>query len=389
MMRKFLFLTINMAMLGTLVTGCWDSKELNDQAIETALGVDLNNDGTIRCTLQILSPFNASIGEKGKDKSVFTVSENGRTIIEAISHIQQRLSRYVFGGHREVVIIGESLAKYGISDILDEFTRNPAVRLRMDMFIVRGGDAEDFLKLTYPLEYIPARALPEIHKVNGAHWTLTLRNFLMAATGEEGSPYLPVIDIYKVDEGVEPTLGLGGKAIFDQELKLVGYMNEEETSYQQWIRGESDFLELFVKIPHETTEIAMKVRHLKKKIKTVEKGRKVSIHVTLSGIATILEDNTRYDFNQFQNMKTLQKHLSSQTEQTVRQCIQKGQSLGADVFGFGEAFHRQHPSKWKEMKQDWGERFKEAEITTSINVIVRYTGLEGPAQMWKNDQIIK
>ena len=50
--------------------------------------------------------------------------------------------------------MGEQLAKYGIHEIVDEYIRNPEIRLRADMFVIKGGEALDILKMPYPFERI-------------------------------------------------------------------------------------------------------------------------------------------------------------------------------------------------------------------------------------------
>ncbi|GJM70963.1 hypothetical protein HMSSN036_31790 [Paenibacillus macerans] len=61
-----------------------------------------------------------------------------------MQQMQTKLSRLVFRGHRRIIVIGEPLARKGLKDVLDTYTRDPNLKLRTDVFIVKGGTPRIF-----------------------------------------------------------------------------------------------------------------------------------------------------------------------------------------------------------------------------------------------------
>lgn len=268
------------------------------------------------------------------------------------------------------------------------------IRLRTDLFVLKGGSVHDFLDLPYPLERLPANALVKMHEAAGFNPDLTLRNFLMAASGEEGCPFLPVIQ--KTNDSAEggsdqagSEMKLWGYAIFNKETRLVGYLPMKESLNQQWIAGQLKSNTFTVNIPGEMGNIAVEAYHLKRKIEISQHGKNAHIVVKLSGIGAIRENNTRLDLTESKNIAMVQKELNAQAQKYVENIIHNMQTQGTDIFGFGEAFHRQHPYVWKGIKKDWPERFAKAEVTPLLNLRIREEGLTGTSQIWKRNEIKK
>ncbi|MEF2245338.1 Ger(x)C family spore germination protein [Paenibacillus sp. IITD108] len=382
-------------LLMLLTTGCWDRKELNDQAIITAWGFDLNEDQMYTGIAQFAIPSKLGVGEgKSQGKAFFTVSGNGENMYDASKNMRLKLSRPWFEGHSGVVLIGETLAKHGLANILDELGRDPTVRLRRDIMVLKEGAVQDFLELTYPLERVSADAIVKMHETAGLKANRTLRNFYMAAESEESSPFLPVIEMNDSSskgssERTDPKMKLWGFAIFNKNSRLAGYLPMNMGYYQQWIKEQLKSIIITVDIPGEKGNVVVEANHLKSKIVASPLGSKVHFLVTLSGKGKIRENNTRLDLAVSKNIALVQNELNTQAGTYVHQIIKKVQPLGTDIFGFGEAFHRQHPYKWKTLKQEWPEKFAEAEISVSLNLQIQETGLIGTPYILKNREIKK
>ncbi|GMA61378.1 hypothetical protein GCM10025859_18180 [Alicyclobacillus fastidiosus] len=180
-------------------TGCWDGTELNDLAIVSGFGMDIKDDGTYLLSAQIVIPGKTQSSQQGggggDNNAYFTKTATGKDVLDASQNIQSKLSRKVFPGHREDIFIGEELAKHGVSKVMDEYSRNPDVRLREDVFVVKGGTAEDVLKVPQPLEKVPAMAALKLHQQIAGLGDVAMAEFLMDASTEGNSPSLPVMEI--------------------------------------------------------------------------------------------------------------------------------------------------------------------------------------------------
>lgn len=397
-MKRKRMLSFCLAVSLLFTTGCWDSKEINDFAIELAWGIDTAPNKNIMISAQAIIPSKISMGQGGiegggsKGKPFFVVTSVGMNTLDAIQRMQTKLSRQVYRAHRRVFVIGESMARQGIKDVLDTYTRDPNLKLRTDIFIVKGGTAQDFLKQSYPLETIPGLGALGEYTQMGTLMEMGLLNFLLAATSEGACPTVPAIaigmnpasqegenqkDPSKVDEEGFRIVGTG---IFDKDLRLVGFLNVMEGRALRWVTGNLNKLTISANIPQEEGNVSLEVNKLDSKIQPIIQGDKIKILVTLTGQGMLRENNTRLDLTQIKNIPLLQNALEQQVEQTVLGMITKVQKeYGTDIFGFSDTIRRKNLSQWKSIKNKWDMEFAEAEVSVKVNLTVRRIGVTGPS----------
>ena len=176
---------------------------------------------------------------------------------------------------------------------------------------------------------------------------------------------------------------MAGLAILNHDLKLLGFLNNDENR---------DFLLLaeklktrLVSIPIEDGNASLELTKLKSKIvPEIRKGNKIRFNVTVSGKGELFENNNNLNVNHTKNVKFLEKKFEKQIKEQVLQTIQKVQKeYGIDIFGFGEVIHRKHPQQWKTLKKDWDETFKKAEVSLNVDITIKHTGLSGPSLLRK------
>ena len=168
----------------SLLTGCWNRIEVNDIAIVTAIGLDLVDDDMIRLSLQVAIPakLGPAGGSKGgsKERSTFVISDKGVTVSEAYRNLQMKLSRRIFFSQSRVLLIGEALAKKGISNIIDFYTR--FYQPRMNSFIMfTKGNASEVIKNIPNLENVSSEETKELAKSKCRYKSLCKRFFEHAA----------------------------------------------------------------------------------------------------------------------------------------------------------------------------------------------------------------
>ncbi|OMD47841.1 hypothetical protein BSK56_12810 [Paenibacillus borealis] len=375
----------------SLTTACWDQKELSNRSLWIASGFDRNERGDIVLSGQVLIPgqqgeTGGKGGSSGKGIGNFVVSGKGESVSQAAADLQGSLSREVFPSHRRVVFVGEHFAKDGIADILDEHSRNPKVRLRSDIFIVKGGTALELLKSSYPLEKIPAiGAYKELEYTSGLKQA-TLMRFLRAASSDGVSPTLPVISLdRKGDENQEVTqqqiFRMNGIAIFDKEkLKLKGYISQMEALNVNWITGVLNSTTVTTLVPKNQGRVSLHLSRMSRKIWSEYERDKLVIHVKLIGKGLIRENQGRLDLRNPANVKLVKQALEIEAAKRVKETIFKIQkTFHEDIFGFGEVLHQRSPSYWRKLKNNWNFYFTEAEFDVKADLTVTQIGLTGPA----------
>lgn len=386
MNRKFfVFLTAVLSMF--LLSGCWDSMELNDRAIELAWGVDKGKKKAIEVSTQVIIPSKVSGGQGtgstggSPGNPYFVETGTGKDSLDAVQQMQTKLSRRIFRGQRRIIVIGEPLARKGIKGIMDMYTRDPAINLLTDIFVIKGGTAKEFLKASYPLENIPALGALKAYNQVGGQKTVSFLNFLLAANSEGSCPTMPAIAVRSpTDGGPSKSNGfrIGSIAIFNKDLKLIGFLNPKESETLRWVTGKLDKLTITAFVPQEKHYVSLDTSKLDSHIQPVIQGNKIKIYITLKGRGVIRENNTSLDLTQVKNVALVENALDKQVEKDVLHTVTKVQKeYRTDVFGFGDAIQRNELRQWKSLKKNWTKEFPEAQIFVKANLIVRKIGVTG------------
>ncbi|MFD1676385.1 Ger(x)C family spore germination protein [Alicyclobacillus fodiniaquatilis] len=362
-------------------TGCWDATELNDRAIVLGWGIDKDAHKGYIQTAQIAIPglLSSSDGTgENKGKGYLVESSRGDNILDGLNRMQVKLSREVFASHRKGLFVGEGLARDGLKNILDELTRSPTVRLRSDMFIVRNGQAMDVLKIQDPLERIPALAALKMRRNIWGGGEKSLRDFLIAANSKGMSPILPTVSIQQDDLSSEPQVQMEGAAIFDERLKLVGFLNVEDSSLVRWITDKLRRRTIVAEVPGTKGRVSVDLRHMKGRIEPMIDGSDIRVAVTLSGQGTIRESSTQLDFEKSANVSKVEKAVDQCAKAHAIAVIDKVQKqYKTDVFQFGEAIHQKYPYQWRKLQNHWPDKFAELDVSVKVSLTVRNAGLTG------------
>lgn len=331
--------TLFLLMLVPLLSGCWDKVEMNDVAFFMASGLDITEDGRIFVSIQIPIPTKEGTTSGTLGKTYYVVTAAGTNIYDVERKCQQLLSRKFFKGHRRVVFIGEKFAKRGIKDILDYYSRDPATRLRTYLVIAKGEQAVKLIKTDHPFERIPSEEVRELERT-GVGTAVTFRDYLINQERDGIVPVLGAVEIQKPQLLVEQredekpkqnVFRLSSTAVM-KNYKLVGYLNDIETRSLRWIKGELKHEYLAERIPEAGGSVGVVLKKTEKKIKTVIKDGKATIHIELSGDGLLNESNVELDISRPESVAIIEQGLSKLITKQTLHSIRKAQTeLKSDI----------------------------------------------------------
>ncbi|WP_342046833.1 Ger(x)C family spore germination protein [Bacillus sp. OTU530] len=373
-----------------LLTGCWSRQEVNDVAIVLGVALDKAKNGNLLLTLQIAVP-KASGGASeanqasGTTKSTMMVSAEGASIIEAYRIIQEKISREVFFAHGRVIIVGEKLARDGVSPILDFFSRHRQAHLRNYLLFTKG-KAVDILRTNPHFEAITSEELREKEKME-VGVKVRVREFWdrMLTDGEEpvaaqvsNLPVEAASQNERKDSGASKKIpSIHGTAIFRGD-RLIGWLNDKETRGILWIRSELESGVLAVPIPKEKGggRVGARIWKASTKVNPVLRNDKLAIKIEAYGEMEIFENSSKLDLGNPMVLHTLQSVFEKDVEERIQLALNKTQKqFKSDIFGFGQAVYRAYPKKWETYyKQRWYKIFPDLEVTIESHVKIQGTG---------------
>jgi len=367
-----------MLILTMIISGCWDRNEINEYAFWIGTALDLSENGKLQKSAQIAVP--ASINSKrggggggNEQRGNIVLTATGNTIVDLEQQVQDKLPRKIFLGHRRSIFIGEKLAKKGLIEIMDQFTRNTDTRMRTDIFVVNNGEGKDVLKINSPFGQFSAIVAVEQDRFCRLGDT-ALRDVLLDIGRDGIRPSMPMVEITPNNEQEKnETIEVKSVAIFNKNLQMVGKVTGRESLEMFWAKGV--LKEQFVTEEIEAGSVSLYESNLKKSIRTSFEGNKIKAEVKLEGKGRVLENNTDIDISESSERIPLERKLNEIKAKKVEATMKKLQlQYGQDVIGIGEEFHREHPYRWKEIRSHWDEIFPTVEITVQVKLNIQSSG---------------
>lgn len=377
-LRKYKLLLF-ILMLCPLLNGCWDQREVNDLLYVVAVGVDKPDEAAeneqVEITIQFVVPSSVrgeqpgGMGGSGQ-KAVEQRTLTGETIVDAMSKLQQETSRQIFWGHSEVIVIGDDIAKEDLHEHIDFFARYPETRLQSRVFIVNG-KARELLDVQLLLESIPSEKLKDLSSLQVMQ-DVTLKDFLQMLSENHRGASAPLVQKETTETG-EEKLVLNGTAIFKNN-KMVGSINAEITRGLLWVLDEIDLATVTIQ-PNEEGKISFSLIRSQTALQPAIENGKWKMTVNIQTDDDVAENGTNLNVMNPNTVKKLEKLLEKELEKRVYLTLEKVQKgMKADVFGFGDAFHKKYPKEWNKVKQRWEDKLPEVEVKVKSQVKVKRPG---------------
>jgi spore germination protein KC len=389
-MKRILALLLIHIVITLLLSGCWNRRELNELAIAVAAGVDWV-DGRYRLSVQVAVPGQVAAKRSGGPQAPATLyTAEGDTIFEAARRITQISPRKIYFSHLRMFLMDEAMAREGIAKVLDLLSRDHEFRPDFYLVVTRGATAEETLKIMTTMETIPANKLYDSLQISDQVWSpsmaVTLDQLMNDLTSSGKHPVLTGLvitgnrDIGETKKNVEniytPShLKYSGLAVFKLD-KLIGWLNEKDSRGYRLIRGDVKSSVDFIPCRNEGKVILETLRtDAKMKGRIVQSRPEMDITINIEGNIAAVECSG-LDLSQPATVRDLEVEMEERLTQNLESVINKVQTEHkVDIFGFGEALRRSHPKAWKEMKEDWNDRyFPNLQTHIHVDYRIRRTG---------------
>ncbi|MEK5030412.1 Ger(x)C family spore germination protein [Paenibacillus sp. FSL R7-0302] len=388
MWRKFLCILLIISL--TLLTGCWSRKELNDLALVMALGIDLDPGG-YAVTVQVMNPGEAGNQKGGRSGGmpVVTYQTIGRTVPDALQRMLSMTPRMLYLAHIRVLVIGEALARRGVSDVLDFISRNHELRTDFFLLVAKESKASKILEIITPFEHIPANSLYSSILVSHKKWAatgkVTLQQFITELERGGSNPVMSGVQlngggqnggsVNNVDT-IRPKTMIehAGIAVFKKD-RLVGWLDEPGSKTVNYVLDEVDSTVSNVSIPGGGLAGFIITRSDSKLDVRLDTQGKPEFTVKLNIEANLTTIQGKLNLNNPASIEDIQRNLEQTYDLSLMQNIRKvQQKYGADIFGFGEALHRKYPRLWRTYREHWEDSFRTVKVNVRSKIVIQRIG---------------
>ena len=369
MIKRLFCALLMLNVLGIFCTGCWNYREINNMSIVAGAAIDKTSDGKYKLSIEIID-LKAAVGVEAQVHSK-KLECYGASIVDAVRNAISFNANKLYWGHTEILIISKDVAKEGIVQILDVFSRDPEFRLSIDILVSKEDTAEEILdsqSITTEVRSYELNKMLDLEKELEKAPKVEIYEFINSL-GESGiSSVMPVVGL--LNHSGQETSQLSGPAVFNKD-KLRYMFDQEDTKYFLFVMNKIKGGLLVV----NDSDITLKIIRNKTKLKPVYTNGKLHFEINIKTKTSMSE----IDFTKFRNMKDIdkiqieaQKILKSRVENVIK-AVQN--EYGIDIFGFGRSVRQDIPELWKKINPDWDTIFKSVPVNVNVDVKISNSGL--------------
>ncbi|QAA31395.1 hypothetical protein [Clostridium manihotivorum] len=145
-MKIFKFISILLILSITLnLTSCWNYREIESMSVVSGVAIDKVNSGDeYELTVEIIKIK----AEKTMANKAEYITLTGKSMFDIARNMITVNNKKLYWSHAKCIIISESIARDGVSDIIDWFVRD--AEIRTDMYLLVSGEKTAKEILTSP-----------------------------------------------------------------------------------------------------------------------------------------------------------------------------------------------------------------------------------------------
>ncbi|MFJ9496514.1 Ger(x)C family spore germination protein [Brevibacillus centrosporus] len=333
--------------------GCGNSRDIQNLAYVTALGVDYVN-GKYVSYVQVLNFSNIARSEDsvlGKPVPIWIGVGDGQSLSGSLTEINATSQYPLFWGHLKSVVVTERALKQGVAEICSTLNRNREIRYNILVYGTKD-NLTDILtqKSIFNLSPLDTIMFTGVQMSSQKSFLVPLNgNHAIANLHEKGNPaMIPSIAISKKnwrEDHLKKGMFMISGAYFFENERLNTWMPLYELKGIRWTNHELEKTPL--RIPSKAPAgIVIMMTHPRFKVKPHIKGNTVTfdIHVKVEG--TIYE--------QFDDIptSTLERHAAEAIEAELRKTFAKSVALKCDPYQLREIIYRDFPADFHRLTKN-------------------------------------
>ncbi len=373
MIKKILIFLLS-GVIMVSCTACGPS-EIKRTFFVESMGVDWE-DGQYLLTVQVFDPYvgPSTVGEMTEPVTSILTAK-GMSLSECMVGLVRQMGRRPFFSQTQVVVLGEALARQGISSALNLLERDYETRLNVDVFIARGS-AKEAVSSKMRNSINPSEEMLVL--AQGTDYSAEIVRTQMLQL--QKSIYQPMEDLavpavsLEKDEDGNENMTMDGCALLEDD-RLVGFLSPEETIGVVYLKDQvkggvssfemDDIGQVSVEVLRSDTDIDVRFVDGQPEF-TV----RVDCEATLQEVnAPVPIEFSEEDYSRMNELfsQDLKQHMQQALDLTARQ-------QGLDICRFGRHVIQADQQYWDYIKDNWREMIKNIRVNLEVNAEVVRAG---------------
>ncbi|MGG1516317.1 Ger(x)C family spore germination protein [Paenibacillus oryzisoli] len=364
-----------LCLLMTLLSGCWDIKDIQEMNYVTSIGFELENN-QYQAYVQMLDFSSVAKTESGKPTQALPVLVGvgkGETLIGAFNDLYRTTQMRTVFGQLITVVIGENLMKTGMKDVWELLTRYYEFRYTPWLFGTKQ-PIDDLFKIT-PFFYLsPLMSVlnqpMESYKQQSLVAPLTMREFISETREPGNSTFLPSLSVsnhtWKSNNQQKPMLTIDGIFIF-KENRAQNWFGWENVLGLRWVEPKTQRSPLLIRSEGKPqASVSLESPDIKI-LPSINKDQVTfDMEVKLSGyISEILQPLPEEE---------LERKVAAEVQKEIRDTYEKGLKANLDLMRLEHALYRQNNRTWKLVQDRGGLQLTPESLRIRVDVKLNHSG---------------
>jgi spore germination protein KC len=335
MKRTSFFKNIIVLMSLTLLSGCWDIKEIDKRDIPLIIGIHRENDNQYKVTLYI------PVTEKGSKLSR-TVTQKGTNVSSALEQLKTNTEDALYYKQVRLILIQSNLANDNedISEVIKFLMKSKELPSIALLAITDENIEKMFSTISDKLDAHATSVIDYFYK--GVNWAPEISTTRIWEVYQSLFSYTNDIAVPVVNSGKDTLLSFEGSAVL-KNGKIMERINPSENQFVNLFQNHQ------TKGKIESLDYAsIMVKNSSLQIKPSMKTDQLMVSSDLSLKIEILEKKEDVSNDQ------IQSELEKLIEKRFYSLFEQAQRNKADIFGFGQHFRNKIPySELKNWRDDY------------------------------------
>ena len=358
-MRRTLPLLCALALLLTGCSGLPRPREMGDMALLRTMGVDAEGDG-LSVTV---STGPRARGLQGEEEGALVLSARGDSLSGAALALQSLSDSYVFFGYVDQLLLGEELARAGVTQVLDYFARDVELGLGAQLWVVRGtlarqaveaGGEQGVESRLSTLRLDGEMGVAALARTAGEVYTDLL---------EQGAAYLPALRPGTEEQAV---LLQAGYAVLKGDT-LAGFLDGEAARGLELLVGRPSSDVIPVELAGETAYVRVTGGDASCRLES-EGGQVTGLTVACRVTAQLAEYSVRPGR---EALRAAEEALEQVEARRMTLALARLRAWGADCAGLGVRSALSAPEAWRQVKGDWAGWFSAQEPALEVQAEIQ------------------
>lgn len=402
---------IPIAILPTLLVGCWDSIEINNRSVILEFAIDKNMehkyDPSIPIDDQSIYNITYTIPDMAKLSGTESLATNmetsiivqAPTIAASIDDLETKTRNTISFSHVKGILIGENLLrdKALFKQIIDSISRDMVIARNVPLLAVKG---EAAITAEIENEQQPVIGLYIMNYFNNkerprSYFKPQLLGNFVRDIQETGIATIPIFHIPEQNDqtgglvgeidqeagGVGATnrtnneIDISGGAVI-KDYELVDYITKEEVRGQLLVQGEVRNAPITVMYQDSPITYSIKEEKSKLKFDKTPDGPICYVQIEAKGDIAEYSSETEESIFNTSKIKEIQKVLEDELVRQAHLAIDRSKELNTDFLQVGLEMYRKHPKWWKEYGPIWEDGvYEKMPIIVDVNVAIENTGI--------------